>query len=294
MKKKRDISPSEHAQRAMAGVSQGVRSSALPGMAGLGLLAIAPYSRKLVNDTSHVPAAFKTDTPAKLEKLVNKLVSAGGRNPEGKKRPFEIWLSKDQFAQVSSEYGKQKGRKARDVLYAKLKATPESLGHEIGHITHKAPLEKLLYRTSLYSRTPLGLAVPTLLAATGLLAKPGEEAPITAKAAPYVGGAQLAAIVGDEVRASMRGTKLLKAIGYNSSLRQRIGRQLMALPYLGHAAGLIAAPIGILKGIEWYDKARKKGVKITPIDLVARSPESMAKTLTPTELKKKWEKKLQT
>ncbi len=289
MTQKKELKPSEHATRALSGVSQGVRGALVPGFAGLGLLALAPLGRKITQDTSHVPPKFKTETVEQLADLSDKLLRAGGRNPDVGRKVILNPTNKPGFAEVIQEYLPGKGRsKARDILRVGRGATPESIAHEVGHITPTNRFSKALSRISPIARHPLAQALPSLLAATSLLGKPDEEAPMVAKSAPFVGGAQLAAILGEEVRANTRASKLLKSIGYKPSLKQTLGRHALALPYLRHAALLVGAPLGILKGVEMYNKAREKGIKIPPAQLLGRSPEQLATTPTTEELKKKW------
>jgi len=290
MSKKKQLKPSEHATRAISAASQGVRSVAAPGIAGLGLLALAPYARKLTHDTSHVPKGFTTKTPQDLAVLADKLLRAGGRNPDTG-RPIILQVaSKPGSAEVVQEYFPRRGHtKARDIMRLGLNATPESVAHEVGHVTPENRLSKALSKISPIARSKPAQLLPALLAATALLGKPGEDTPTIAKAAPFVGAAQMAAILGEEVRANRRSTKLLKSIGYKPLLKQRVGRHLLSLSYLPAAAMLIGAPLGILKGIKAYDKAKEKKRKVPPLGLFGNSPQVFADTPSASELKKKWE-----
>lgn len=283
------LKPSEHATRALAGVSQGIRGAVLPGAAGLGLLSIAPLARKLVKDTSHVPKAYRTETIDQLTKLTDKILRAGGRNPDMGRPIFLDPVAKPGAAEVIQEYIKPKGqKKARDILRIGLNANPESIAHEVGHITPKTTLGKILSKVSPVLRSRPAQAVPAALAASALLGKYDEDAPAISKAAPYVGGAQLATIMAEETRANLRGSNILKRMGYKSPLKQRIGRHIASLPYLHHAALLIGAPIGILKGLEAFKKAKQKQRPMSPEQLLARSPEQLANLPTTQELQEKW------
>ena len=290
MANKNQLKPSEHATRALAAASQGVRGVATPAALSLPLLALAPFSRKLLSDTSQVPKGFTTRTPQELSDLADKLLRAGGRNPYSKSRPIELKVTPEPGkAKAIQQLFPKKGRtKARDILQLGLKATPESVAHEVGHITPQNRFSKILSKLSPLARSKPGQALPALLAATALLGKPGEEPPTIAKAAPYVGGAQLAAILGEEIRANSRTTKLLKAIGYKSPLKQGLGRHALALSYLPYAATLIGAPLGILKGIKAFDKAREKKREIPPLELLGVSPQVLSNVPSGNELKNKW------
>lgn len=289
MTQTKKLKPSEHATRVLAATSQGVRGAAVPGVgAGLGLLALAPFARKFTRDTKHVPGGFTTKTPQALVELTDKLLRAGGRNPD-KGRPIQLQITKPGAAEVVQDYFPQKGRtKSRDILRLGLGATPESIAHEVGHITPKNRFSKFLSKLSPLARSRAGQALPSLLAATALSGKPGEDTPTIAKAAPYIGGAQLASIVGEEVRANRRSTKLLKSIGYKPLLKQRLGRHALTMTYLAYAATLIGAPLGVLKGVKAFDKAREKKRDMPPQGLLGRSPQAFADAPSTTELKKKW------
>ena len=289
MAQKKQLKPSEHATRALSAASQGARGMMLPGAASMGLLALAPFARKLTQDTAHVPKGFKTNTPSELAGLADRLLRAGGRNPDTG-RPIVLQVSsKPGSAEAIQEYTPRKGKtKARDILRLGLGATPESVAHEVGHVTPENRLSRALSKLSPLARSKPAQMLPALLAATALFGDPNKETPAIAKAAPYVGGAQLAAILGEEVRANRRSSKLLENIGYKTLLKQRIGRHSLALAYLPYAAALIGAPLGILKGIKAFDKAREQKREIPPLELLGRSPQDLADTPSTKELQKKW------
>ncbi len=289
MSQKDKLKPSEHANRAIAAMSQGTREAVLPGAAGVGLLALAPLVRDHLRDTSHVPEKFKTKTVEDLAKLTEKLLRAGGRDPNVGRTVELIPMSTPGYAKVVQEYGKIKGGRApRDFLHLGLNATPESIAHEVGHITPESSLGKVLSRLSPLLRKPIAQMAPGLLAATALLSKPGEEPSVVAKAAPYVGGIQMAAILGEEVRANTRAMNLLKRIGYNPTLKQQLLRHASALTYLPYGAALIGAPLGILAGIKAFDRGRAKNRPMPTSAILARGPKQLADAPSAQELKEKW------
>lgn len=283
------LTKKERTARAVAGVSQGTVAAGTQGIAGLGLLALNPYLRRILKETKNRPPEFRTDTMESLGGLADRLSRAGGRNPDVG-RPLVIDLQKtDGVTSVTRELWKKKTQpRARDVLNLGLGAKPESIAHEIGHVTADTRLGKLIGKIAPHLRSYPAQMIPSLLAATALLADPDKETPIVAKAAPYIGAAQLATILGEEVRANHRGLKLLKRIGYKTPLNKSIGRHIMALPYLGRAAMLVGAPVGVLKGIEAYDKARELDRPRTIRKLLTNLPTTLADTPSPKELKEKW------
>ena len=282
----------EHALRAVASGSEAAKQTALLGSTvGLSNLALAPYLRNLRKDVSHVKPEFRTPTLKSLGDLAEKLLLAGGRDP-AKGRPVELYSGPVEpgFASVVREWVSDKSQKApRDVLRLGLNATPESIAHEVGHLTAGNKFEKALQTVSRYLVAKPALALPSVLAATALLNKPGDEPNPVATVAPYIGAAQLAGILGEEVRANRRAFKLLKDVGHKAPLKQQIGRHLMALPYLTRAAPLVAAPIGILAGIKAYDNARKQKRPMTFKGmLLAGGPTELAEKPSADELREKW------
>ena len=285
---KKEYSAGEHGTRALAGTAQGASSAIMTGVPSLGLLALAPYARKLVSDTSHVPAAFKTENLTGLHKLTKKLLEASGRNLDIEDVVIDLQPSPG-YAQYTREFKPTGGRTtARDVFRLGLKSTPESIAHEVGHSSAKTRFGKALRKAAPHLQRKGLLALPSAIAATALLGKPGEDAPLISKAAPYVGGLQLAGILGEELRANLKASKLLKAIGYKSPLKQQLGRHLVSLSGLRHAALLVGAPLGILKGIEMYDKSQSRGDPITPKDLAGVLPTQYMNVPSLAEAKKKW------
>lgn len=285
------LSPKEHGMRTLAAGTEAAKRTAILGSTvALSNLALAPYLRHLRKDTKHVKPEFQTKTAPELGDLADKLIRKGGRNPDTGRKVEIFLLDQPGEASVIREWVKDKGQKApRDVLRLGLNATPESIAHEVGHITSDSRFGRALNRIGKYLVAKPALALPSALAATTLLDKPGEEPNAIAKAAPYIGGAQLAGILGEEVRANLRAFKLLKGIGHKSPLKQQIGRHLMAFPYVTRAVPLIAAPLGILAGAKAYDKARKKKRPMTFKGmLLSGGPTELAEKPSAEELAEKW------
>jgi len=289
--KDRADKPSEYAGKAVSGISQGVRESGLTAALGLGLLPIMPKVREMVHASQDVPRKFQTKSPEQIASLVDRLSRAGGRNPM-KGRPLRIKIkSKPGYAEFLSPMFDPKGRKARDLLLLGQGAAPESVAHELGHATG-GPWATRFRRLSTLARTPAASAIPTILAMTGALGSDTEDLPITAKAAPWVGGAQLASIIGEEARANLRGAKLLERIGYKLPLKGKAKMFLPTLTYLGRAGLLVGVPLGVTKGIESYNKSLRENRPLDPRKLVGMSPAALEQIPTPEELKKKWYKRL--
>ena len=79
------LQPSELTHRAFAGVSQGAAGAASTALGQLGLLAFAPVIRRLAKAPSKVQPGFETQTIPQVLNLTQKLETATGRDPTGKK-----------------------------------------------------------------------------------------------------------------------------------------------------------------------------------------------------------------
>lgn len=290
--KKEKLKPSEYASRALSGMSQGLRGHAVTSAGGMGLLFLTPEIRNQAFAARDVASGIPTKTPEQISGLADKLLRAGKRDPDiGRKVIFQPMAEKG-YADVVQEWTR-KGGKSRDILRLGLDVAPESVAHEVGHLTGNAPWTKALRAVSGLSRTAPALALPSLLALSGALSKNEEDVPAYAKAAPIVGGAQLATILGEEARANVGGAKLMKNIGHAIPLLKRLKMFLPTATYLGHGGLLIGAPLGILKGLELYNKSRKQKKSFDPRKLLRSSPEELQHIPQPTEAKKKWEKRFQ-
>jgi len=289
--KKKADKPSEYAGKTVSGLSQGVRESGLSAALGLAMLPLMPKIREMVHAQKDVPAAFKTKTPQEIADLVNRLSRAGGRDPM-KGRPLRVKVKPQPgYAEFLSPFFDPKGRKARDLVVLGKGVAPETVAHELGHATG-GPWATRLRRLSTLARTPVASALPAALALTRALGSDTEDLPITAKAAPWVGGAQLASILGEEARANLRGQKLLERIGYKMPLKGKAKMFLPTLTYLGRAGLLVGTPLGVLKGIEAYNKSLKEDRPLDPKKLVGMSPAALEAEMTPKEIKEKWYKRL--
>lgn len=177
-------------------------------------------------------------TPPKItEDFTNKLIRAGGRTPEElktivssglpagpafrPKAPIIDRISKSKIykkllkdlpadALETAKTGPLQylQKPGSDALFLPPGAHPEGIGHEVGHATAKGIPAKLVDRLSRLSRKALPL--PLLMSMHGAFT---DDDSSIAKAAPYVGGGQLASILGEEVRATTRGHKLLRQVG---------------------------------------------------------------------------------
>ena len=283
--------PSEYAGRAVAGISEGAREGVLGAALGLGTAALMPKIREGVHATANIPPQFKTTTPEQIANLVDRLSRAGGRDPMVG-RPLRVKVkSQPGYAEFLSPFTDPKGRKARDLLLLGQGVAPQTVAHEVGHATG-GPGATALRRLATLARTPVASGLPVALALTGALGSDTEDLPLPAKAAPYVGGAQLATILAEEARANIRGQKLLEQIGYKLPFKGKAKMFLPTLTYLGRAGLLVGAPIGVLKGIEAYNRSLSKDKPLDPSKLVAMSPSALETVLTPEELREKWYKRL--
>ena len=253
--------------------------------ASLGVIPLAPVIRHLVNSTEGYSKAHVPKTPEALDALVDKLVEGQKVNPNIRLRV----VSKPGQSTYSRTYPWTKVQ--REHLSLAPNSNPLTIAHEIGHAIQPNKVEKYLNIVSGLSRIPVATALPSILALTGGLSKK-EEPPVWAKAAPWLGGAQLAAVLGEETRANIRALKLLKEKGINTTTLQKLRQFVPSLSYLGRASLLVGAPIGILKGLKMYEQARKTDTPYTFDQLTRMSPDSINETLTPNAFKEKWQDKI--
>ena len=291
MPKKDELTARDHALRATAAGIEPLMQTGIPmTAASVGHMALAPYIRKLRRDIGHVPAHLRTETADQLANLTETMLLQGGRDPDVGREVHLNISKKPGGAAVYRELFPFKGQKApRDILRAGLNISPESLAHEVGHLTAGSKAGKALQTLNRYLIAKPAWAVPSALAATALLSDPGEEPNAVAKAAPYIGGAHAAGLLAEEMRANLRGFKILKDLGHKTPLKQQIGRYLSTATYLRSLFPLVAAPAGILAGVKAYDEARAKKRPLTFKGmLLAGTPSSLAEKPSAEELKKKW------
>ena len=96
----------------------------------------------------------------------------------------------------------------------------------------------------------------------------------------------------EELRANLKGLKALKNIGYKTPLAAKLRMLAPTATYLQHAGLLVATPIAVLKGLEYYNKLRDEGRAPTLKELWRVSPKTLATLPTKEELKSKWERQL--
>jgi hypothetical protein len=281
------------ALRALSGVSQGLHDQGISGLAGLALLPLMPAIRERAFASRTLPPQFQTkDIPA-LQSLLERLIDAAKYDPgKGREVGFIPTGQPGQASFIREWVSKFKDRAPRDIFQIGVGASPETVAHEVGHAAANSRAAKLLRGISLnFARTPVGTTAPSLLALSGALS-PNEELPVQAKAAPYVGAGILAAILGEEARANIVGAKALEAIGKKMTTSDKLKMFLPTATNLGRAGVLIGAPIGILKGISAYNKAKQKGRDLTPLQLAGSLPSRLADLPTAEELAAKWQEKL--
>jgi len=290
-----ELQPSEKAHRALAGLSEGVAGATKASIGNIGLLALAPFIRRGRSAPPDLPPQFKTDTREALANLVATMT--GGQNPsEGRNLRLDV-LDEPGKASLHVE-SRVKGRAPKDWLRLSRGISPETVAHEVGHATTGNKLERFSRYLSGIARSKPASFLPSLLALTGSIGPEGKdgEPHALAKAAPYVGGAQLASILGEETRANIRGARILDKIKYPGakSLRTKLKLLLPTLSYLGKAGLLVGAPLGVLKGMTEYGKARSAGNPMSLRSLLTASPTQIASTPPLEDVKKRWADRLNT
>lgn len=277
--------PSERVNKLVAGMSQGFRGMGPVEQAGLAMLPLAPVVRHLVNSSKGFPAKAVPKDRDQLQKFVSKLI-------EDEKVSDRLRLQPVQRPGQAEYWRSYPWKKIdRQVLKLAPKSNPSTIAHEVGHAIQRNRPEKYLNIASGLARTPIATALPSILALSGGLAE-GEEAPVWAKAAPFVGGAQLASILGEETRANVLALKILKKKGIPLTTLQKLRQFVPSLSYLGRGALLVGAPLGVLKGMNLYEKSRKTERPFTLKQLATMTPERLSETPTPEDLKKKWSDRL--
>lgn len=277
--------PSERVNKFMAGASQAAHGIGPLEATALATIPLAPVIRGITNSSKDFDPRHVPKNEEQLDKLVTRLVRGQAVNPDIRLRV----AGKPTEAAYARSYPWAK--KLEEELILAPKSTPTTIAHEIGHAIQPNRPERYLNILSALARTPAATALPSIMALSGGLSK-DEEAPPWAKAAPYVGGAQLASILGEETRANVRALQLLKKKGIPTTALQKLRQFVPSLSYLGRGALLVGAPLGILKGMQLYEQSKKKGHPFTLKQLAAMSPERLSKIPTPEEMKKKWADRL--
>ena len=270
--------------KAVYGASSGLIGSAGVGAPGL-LGVVGKKILDKVRQREIQPEGFRTNTADDTAQLIVKLLRAGKYPEKTQDLAVNITHGPTGFARRAVVPGTNRRLSALQIA---LNSHPETIAHEVGHATPQTAITRGLGIASEIARSKPALAVPTLLALSGALKDPDKEMPLPARMAPYIGGLQLAAILSEEARANIRGANLLQQIGKKMPLSNRLRMFVPTATYLGRAGLLLGAPIGILKGIEAFEKAKSKGDDPKLKYLLKTTPEGVANTLTIEELKEKW------
>jgi hypothetical protein len=282
------LQPSELIHRALAGAGEGVSGFAKSSIGNLGLLALVPLIRKGRIAPEGLPEKFKTQSSEELADLAHRMSMAGGRDPS-KGKQLQIEFNKEPGKASLFMESSAKGRAPRDMLRVSKGVSPETLAHEVGHATSGTKAGRFLRSISRYARSKPARFLPSLLALSGAIGPKDQEEPhLLAKAAPLIGGAQLASILGEETRANIRGIKILEKLRYAMPFKKKLKMFLPTSTYLGKAGLLVGAPLGILKGITEYNKAQKAGRPMTLQNLLAAHPSQIAATPPLEEVKQDW------
>lgn len=273
----------ETGERLLSGGAQGVAEQGIPAVAGLILATLGPKGlRRLAYGKP--PTGSAVEQSMRIFNLANELEQAHGKQVGVPTPDIEINTNKS----INPGYiPAKKGRMAKVIL--PFNAPEETIAHEFGHAFPKSKAGKALRRAGILAGNKWTKGLPSAIAALGALSREDEGiASTVSKAAPYVGGAQLATILANEAGANLRGAKLLELAGRKIPISKKIRMFLPTTSYLGHTATLIGLPLGITKGIEAYRKSKEKGQKIKPKELLHATPEQIASLQTYEQFKKKW------
>ena len=271
-----------------AGAAPGMASTGVAGFLGSLLNRILQQSK-----IKQVPG-YDTSTIQGTMDLATKLINAG-KYPSNRDLSIDVPVPAFMqgraggaaFMEGTAAAALKRG-KALDRLMLNPNLSPSIIAHEAGHATAKSPLSKLVRSMSAASQRKSIMAIPSLLALTGAIQGENGELPTTAKIAPYVGAAQLASILGEESRANISGAKLLKDIGHKMPISKRLRMFVPTSTYLGLAGALVGAPLGIRKGMEYFNQAKERGAEPRPKQLLTSTPQNIAETPTVSELQEKW------
>ena len=187
---------------ALAGLSEGSLGAAI------GLSAGAPafiLGKDRMTQSAGKPTLKSYEA---IEKLLHNLLDEGGYPAD---REINLDVRKGLSPNVTIG-------KLKDKLDFPTQVSPQVVAHEAGHLTPGSTVGKVLQRAGSVASARPWLAVPSALAMTGL----SENMEPVAKAAPWVGGALLAATLGEEARANIRGAKLLEAVTKKMPISQKI------------------------------------------------------------------------
>ena len=100
----------------------------------------------------------------------------------------------------------------------------------------------------------------------------------------------LAAILAEETRANARAIKALTATGHAMSPAAKAKMFLPTATYLvSRGPLLVGAPLGIMAGLNYYNKLRDEGQAPKARDLLHASPKALLTLPTKQQLKDKWQ-----
>jgi hypothetical protein len=271
-------------RRGAAGLLEGVSEQGFPVMLGS---AISYFSPKLLKRLAYGKPG--SDDTAGVYNLVDKLTDAhisqgGSYHPE-----TAVNVAPKNTANYYPKVWSKKNKEwLAESVTLPSNATPETVAHEIGHLSPKSMWAKKLRSLADIAVSKKTRLLPAGLALSGAI--PGLE-PVS-DAAPYIGGLQLATMLGDEAYANIRGAKLLEAIGHKMPIHKKLRMFLPTISYLGQAATLVGLPWGINKGIKAYNKSKEKGQPLTYREMLAATPQVAAELPTYQEFKNKWDNRL--
>lgn len=289
---RKEFIPSEMSQRILSGVGGGVENLAKSSVGNLGLLALAPLIRRGREAPSGLPAYLRTTTEDDIARLAYRMSLAGGRDP-AVGRELRLKVHDDPGKASFLMERKPKGRSPRDWIHVSKNIAPETLAHEVGHATSSGKSGRLLRALSSLAQKPAAKYLPSLLALSGVLGPRDEIEPhLVAKTAPLLGGAQLAAILGEETRANLRGIKIIKKIQGQMALKNKLKMFIPTASYLGKTGLLVGVPLGILSGIAAYNKAKQEEKPVTLKGLLRNTPTQLASIPPYPAVQKHWTTRL--
>ena len=296
-----DDSVSSHVNRTLAGSLGGAEGFA----AGASLaLPLSLLGNGRLNRLAY--AGIPKVEGKKLHELVGKIYEASGFEKKYPGADLDVSMNDANVTGVSRPVKKKVGKGVGGVgvggvggkeweagiMKLKGKTNPYTVAHEFGHISGGA-LGDAINRAAGYSISKKGLLTPLALSVGGRLLNNGEDNNIS-NAAPLVGGLELASILGEEGRANFQGAKILKNLGYKTTLGRRLRMFVPTTSYLGiPVAALLGVPLGVEAGIKVYNNLHNRGEELSPDKLPPyaggfRTLNSIPEYPTTNELQRKW------
>lgn len=186
------------------------------------------------------------------QKLMDQLLIAGGRNPK------DVTLIPDGPPAFGTKlFGKGKND---FITMSPRYSSPAFLAHEVGHATPSNRAARALRVARFIGDHPLAGLIPlgVLAAGTSLSDRDATEMNVAQKAALPLAVLQQGGVLGEELRATLRGRQLLKQIGKSAPHYWR-----QTLPALGtyglSAVGAIAPVLGGTYMLKKFLDKRKNG-----------------------------------